>query len=74
MFWIDRGLGEGHIDTEGLNTKLEDLIDLNTEIIQQVRDIARACGQWCSTKWAFPLASRRWSRTSTTAKAADSVG
>ena len=43
MYMVQRGLqGEAHIDTEGLNTKLEDLIDLNTQVIRQVRDIARA--------------------------------
>lgn len=43
MYMVQRGLqGEADIDTKGLDAKLEELIDLNTQVIQQVRDIARA--------------------------------
>ena len=42
MFWIDRQLGEGHRHRGRPQAKLEELVDLNTEVIQQVRDIARA--------------------------------
>jgi len=42
LFWIDRQLGTENIDREETRSKLNDLVDLNTAIIQQVRDIARS--------------------------------
>lgn len=42
LFWIDRQLGMHEMDREGTRSKLLELVDLNTEIIQQVRNIARA--------------------------------
>lgn len=42
LFWIDRQLGEDKLDTEATRSKLMELVDLNTQVIQQVRDIARS--------------------------------
>ena len=42
LFWIDRQLGMDELDRDGTRSKLLELVDLNTEIIQQVRNIARA--------------------------------
>jgi signal transduction histidine kinase len=42
LFWIDRQMGEDDIDKDATRSKLIELVDLNTQVIQQVRDIARS--------------------------------
>ena len=42
LFWIDRQLGEDKLDANATRQKLMELVDLNTQVIQQVRDIARS--------------------------------
>ncbi len=42
LFWVDRQLGDDAIDRMGTQNKLRELVDLNTDIIQQVRNISRS--------------------------------
>ena len=42
LFWIDRQLGEDKLDADATRSKLMELVDLNTQVIQQVRNIARS--------------------------------
>ncbi len=43
LFWVDRQMVDhANMDTLGTQKKLKELVDLNTDIIQQVRDISRS--------------------------------
>ena len=42
LFWVDHQLCDDTIDAEGTRTKVKELVELNTDIIQQVRNISRS--------------------------------
>lgn len=42
LFWLQRHLTKGTAETDSMLDKISDLVELNTSIIQQVRNIARS--------------------------------